>query len=244
MKTLSTHVFLTGYFLLRFLRLLLTFFVLIRFSYFFSYFNYCRYFSFHTYSPTSNYFYSITLPKGFTFLEVMIAFFILAAGTLGAAAMQITAQKSTFNAMQRTVATLYAQSIIGKIKSNSSAPDILAAYEGVFNSEQTLALPSKRCDQVSSNCDAEDRVLSDLYEWNQLLKGAHVQLNGKNVGGLIGAKACIVHHNYQLTVHIVWNSREITGNSSIESTITMLPNSCDVSASLQSSQVVVSTFVY
>ena len=53
-----------------------------------------------------------------TFIEVLIALVILIMGILGAVAMQATAKKGSFDAMQRSVASALAQDIIERMRGN------------------------------------------------------------------------------------------------------------------------------
>ncbi len=212
----------------------------------------CRYFvkyycsSFYCKQATPNIvknLYTSPCHHGFTFLEVLIALFILATGILGAVGIQITAQKGSFNAVQRTIATLYAQDIIAKMKSNSPELIILEKYEGVYDSN-TLIIPAKRCNQVGNLCTAEERVANDLYELNKRLIGADVTRKNENVGGLIKGKACILHSNNKVTVHIVWRHQNITTNSSVAGSVENLKANCEIKNSSIYSQVVVTAFVY
>ena len=58
--------------------------------------------------------------KGMTFIEVLVALLILVTGILGAVAMQATAKKGSFDAMQRSVASALAQDILERMRSNDS----------------------------------------------------------------------------------------------------------------------------
>ena len=55
-----------------------------------------------------------------TFIEVLIALVILIMGILGAVAMQATAKKGSFDAMQRSVASALAQDIIERMRGNDA----------------------------------------------------------------------------------------------------------------------------
>ena len=58
--------------------------------------------------------------KGMTFIEVLIALVIMVTGILGAVAMQATAKKGSFDAMQRSLASSLAQDIIERMRSNNA----------------------------------------------------------------------------------------------------------------------------
>lgn len=178
---------------------------------------------------------------GLTFIEVLISFVILSTGILGAVAMQASAQKGSFDAMQRSIASMYAQNIIERIRSNDSSSDIIERYEGTYGVTSSLTVPSKLCNGVASLCSAEEMVISDLYEFEQLLQGADVTFGNLNAGGLVESNGCIEHTSNAVTVVISWQSRVSTVDSAAENS--SLENGCGIS-SAQRRQVVVNAFIY
>lgn len=68
--------------------------------------------------------------KGMTLIEVLVALVILVTGIFGAVAMQASAKKGSFDAMQRSVASALAQDIIERMRSNDSDVLILENYQG------------------------------------------------------------------------------------------------------------------
>ena len=81
---------------------------------------------------------------GMTFIEVLVALFILVSGILGAVAMQHTSKKGSFDAMQRSLATTLAQDIIERMRSNDANTTILNQYVGTYGNEERTA-PSPSC---------------------------------------------------------------------------------------------------
>ncbi|WP_448568706.1 type IV pilus modification protein PilV [Thalassotalea ganghwensis] len=150
---------------------------------------------------------TISRQKGMTFIEVLVALFLIVTGILGAVAMQATAKKSSFDAMQRSLASALAQDIIEKMRSNDARA--LANYAGNDFGESLNPLPD-RCNDVLDDCSAAQIATNDLYEWELALMGADV-LNGvNNVGGLVGGRACIVVTNVnQVNVTVSWQGREV-----------------------------------
>lgn len=178
---------------------------------------------------------------GLTFIEVLVSFVILSTGILGAVAMQASAQKGGFDAMQRSVAAMYAQNIIERMRSNDSDTAIIEIYEGTYGVSSDLTIPSKLCNDVASLCTPEEMAISDVYEWEQLLQGADVTFGDLNAGGLVGSDGCIEHTNNAVTVVISWESKASTtdsadANSSLES-------GCGIS-SAKRRQIVVNAFIY
>ncbi len=143
--------------------------------------------------------------QGMTFIEVLIGLFILVTGVLGAVAMQASAKKGSFDAMQRSVASALAQDIIDRMRSNdpTQLPNYVGSdYGATLNSE-----PSMRCNSTTSLCLPAEMVTNDLYEWELALMGADVKNGSNNAGGLVGATGCIGVANNAITVVISWEGR-------------------------------------
>lgn len=147
--------------------------------------------------------------RGLSFIEVLVAFVILTVGILGAVAMQASAQKASFDAMQRSIASALAQDIIERMRGNNSDLITLEAYEGVYgdNGEDN---PELGCDSVANLCTPDEMRQNDLYEWEQLLQGSYVTLDNKSVGGLVGARGCIQHADHAVEVIVSWQAKEST----------------------------------
>ena len=143
--------------------------------------------------------------NGFTFIEVLVAVFILSTGILGAVAMQASAKKASFDAMQRSVASALAQDIIERMRSNKAS--ILAGYAGTDYGETLNSVPNKRCNSLVSVCNATEMVINDQYEWEISLMGADVVNGEDHVAGLVDARGCISHNLNAVTVVISWQGR-------------------------------------
>ncbi len=148
----------------------------------------------------------MTKQSGLTFIEVLIALVILVTGLLGAVAMQMSAKKGSFDAMQRSVASALAQDILEKIRSNDADPNVLEIYQGTYG-EILNALPTSRCRTSTSTCTSAQMAENDLYEWEYALMGMDVSEQGISKGGLVDARACIEHSNNAVTVVISWQGR-------------------------------------
>ncbi|REL34765.1 type IV pilus modification protein PilV [Thalassotalea euphylliae] len=149
--------------------------------------------------------------RGMALIEVLVALFILATGILGAVAMQTTAKKGSFDAMQRSLASAMAQDIIERIRSNDVSEAILESYEGNYG-ENARPLPDNLCNNVASPCTAQQIATNDLYEWTNALQGANSKLSNNNTGGLIDARGCITHNAQLVTVVVSWAGRsEVKG---------------------------------
>jgi len=143
--------------------------------------------------------------RGMTFIEVLVALFILVTGILGAVAMQTTAKQSSFDAMQRSLASALAQDIIERMRNNSADALVLASYNGTYGATELSTLT--RCNVIADNCDAGQMVSNDLFEWSQALRGAEATIGGVNAGGLVNARGCIQAVNQVVNVTISWEGR-------------------------------------
>ena len=145
--------------------------------------------------------------KGMTFLEVLIALVIMVTGILGAVAMQGTAKQSSFDAMQRSLASSLAQDIISRIRAND--PNNLAAYVASDYGVTLNPAPAAevRCNSENALCTPAQLVTNDIYEWELALTGRDVNAGTNARGGLVGGRGCIFRNGNALTVVVSWQGR-------------------------------------
>lgn len=143
--------------------------------------------------------------RGMTFIEVLVAFVIIVTGILGSVAMQATAKKASFDAMQRSLASSLAQDIIERMRNNDSAT--LAGYANLDYGVTLDGEPATRCDTFDALCTPAEMIINDVYEWELALMGADVLLDGSSAGGLIGGRACISTNANTVTIVVSWQGR-------------------------------------
>ncbi|TYK65193.1 type IV pilus modification protein PilV [Colwellia echini] len=142
--------------------------------------------------------------RGMTFLEVLIAVVILVTGILGAVALQAVAKKSSFDSMQRSLASSLAQDIVERMRGNSS--NNLALYQvgspfGAGNAAEQ---------DCSAACTPTQIASYDVYEWEQALIGTSTKsggVNGTDVGGLVNGVGCINVVGNRVTVVVSWQGK-------------------------------------
>ena len=150
---------------------------------------------------------------GMTFIEVLVALVLIVTGILGAVAMQATAKKGSFDAMQRSLASSLAQDIIERMRVND--PTALANYAGTDYGAALNAAPGNRCDDPAAVCTPAAMNTNDEYEWELALMGADALQGTTKVGGLTGARGCItVTNTNEVSVTISWQGRTKTTDSS------------------------------
>ncbi|MEW6991035.1 type IV pilus modification protein PilV [Colwelliaceae bacterium 6441] len=171
---------------------------------------------------------------GMTFIEVLVALFILVTGVLGAVAMQASVKKGSFDAMQRSLASALAQDIVDKMRSND--PLALAGYVRSDYGVALDAVPASRCRTVAAICTPAEMVINDRYEWEAALMGANVLQGASNAGGLVGARGCITSNLNSFTVVVSWQGR-------VETSDDPNANVCGIAGDKRR-QVIVEAFIY
>lgn len=128
---------------------------------------------------------------GFTLVEVMVAVFVLSVGMLGIAALQVTSKRTNFEAVQRSTATLLAQELLERMRTNS---DQLTVYTAA-GAGRTLTLATAdgvtATNCTTASCASNTLAMYDLYEFSEALRGA-TEVNGAiATGGLVTPTVCI-----------------------------------------------------
>jgi len=143
--------------------------------------------------------------KGMTFIEVLVALVIMVTGILGAVAMQATAKKGSFDAMQRSLASSLAQDIVERMRGNNRATLALYAANSPYGTGKIAAEPT--CNSAANLCTPAQMVTHDLFGWEQSLMGAGAVNGTNNVGGLIDGVGCITVNGNSVTIVVTWQGR-------------------------------------
>ncbi len=131
--------------------------------------------------------------SGFTLVEVLVTFVILAIGLLGIVSLQALAKTSQHQSIQRTRAVAMADGILERIRIN---PAGLTTYTGQtfpLGGSQISSEPAADC--IAAACTPVEMAAHDLWAWEQMLDGADVTVvNGgvtTSAARLIQPKGCI-----------------------------------------------------
>lgn len=146
--------------------------------------------------------------KGMTFIEVLVALFIMVTGILGAVAMQANAKKGSFDAMQRSLASSLAQDIVERMRGNNSSALASYAASSPYGTGKITSSPT--CNSLANLCTPTQMVTHDLYGWEQALMGADAVSATNNTGGLVGGIGCITVAGNAVTVAITWQGKAET----------------------------------
>ena len=148
---------------------------------------------------------NVAKQNGMTFIEVLIALVIMVTGILGAVAMQATAKKGSFDAMQRSLASSLAQDIVERMRGNDATALALYAANSPYGSGKVVSPPT--CNSSAALCTPTQMVTHDLYGWEQSLMGAGVTNGSNNVGGLVGGIGCLSVTGNSVTVAVTWQGK-------------------------------------
>ena len=118
---------------------------------------------------------------GFTLIEVLITFLVLAIGLLGLAGLQVNTLSNQFETYQRAQAVMLAEDMANRIR-----VDAIAARAGAYAEGTEYGhLAEADCTVITVSADRY------LCEWNNTLAGAGVEQSGQKLGSIIGARGCI-----------------------------------------------------
>ncbi len=118
---------------------------------------------------------------GFTLIEVLITFLVLAIGLLGLAGLQVNTLGNQFETYQRAQAVLLAEDMANRIRVDS-----IAARAGDYaDSDQYGLLAEADCTVIAAS------AARYLCEWNKALAGSSVEQSGQKLGSIIGARGCV-----------------------------------------------------
>ena len=94
-----------------------------------------------------------TRQSGIGMIEVLVTLFIVSVGFLNMAALQTTAKRSNFDAVQRTTAVMLAHDIVERMRAN---PGVLETYLTNGVGGATLNAPALDCGCLLYTSDAAD----------------------------------------------------------------------------------------
>ncbi|TVZ40120.1 type IV pilus assembly protein PilV [Alteromonadaceae bacterium 2753L.S.0a.02] len=99
--------------------------------------------------------------SGFSLIEILISFVVLAVGLLGVASMQKKGVESNHSAYLRTQAVSLASDMASRIRANE-------AGHQAGNYNQPVATETSSC--LSTGCTAAQLAGNDYFEWSQQLQ--------------------------------------------------------------------------
>ena len=139
--------------------------------------------------------------RGVGMIEVMVALLVFSTAMTGMLATQLAGKQSASEALQRSTATLLAQDMLERIRSN---PGQVQSYvsAGLGGAGNPLPIPERDCSQ--EDCSPGQLARYDLWHWESLLTGLTEALGSHRVGGLASPRACISHRAGTVTLSLNW----------------------------------------
>lgn len=154
--------------------------------------------------------------SGFTLIEVLVTFVILAVGVLGIVSLLSVSKTSEYEAVQRTRAVNMADGLLERIRNNPAG--VLSYVTGGANpppgQDRIDGEPSPNCE--TADCTPAQMAAHDLWVWEQLLDGSAVTVtdddgNTTPTAGLASPWGCVSFTPWgrftrggQLTVQVQW----------------------------------------
>jgi type IV pilus assembly protein PilV len=116
----------------------------------------------------------LTLLQGTTLIEVLVAAIILSVGMLGYAQLQLKTMKQSNDSLHNTLATIMAEDLIERVRSNKS--EALKGTSGNYHKpslEESVPSCTGRDTQgdydVSLTCTSAELALFDIDEWKETI---------------------------------------------------------------------------
>lgn len=131
---------------------------------------------------------------GSSMIEILVAVFVLAAGLLGLASLQIVSLKNINNAQFHTLATNYAYDMGERMRSNQEA-----VFAG--NYDNILSTVS---DPGCVICSVEQTAQLDGFHWNELIQ------SGVIAGGLPEGKGTVSKVGSVYNITVIWKEQQRT----------------------------------
>ena len=136
-------------------------------------------------------------------LEVLIATLVMTIGVLGAANLLVSSKQGNLEALQRTQAAQFADSLVERMRVNSLALDVFTNDGGGRTIVAVPATPTS----CTGGCTRDELALFDLDEVTQATFGQGELLAGAPIGGLTDPTICVLGPaggNGFYTVAIAW----------------------------------------
>lgn len=131
--------------------------------------------------------------RGVGMIEILIALLIVTIGFLGLAKAQLFNIRNVNNSSYRTLATIYAQDMAERIRSNQ-----LGASSGSYN-----AVAGNESNPGCTTCSTAQVAQRDAFEWNELIGG-----NVANGGLPAGSIGTVTGNGQTFTVTVSWPEQD------------------------------------
>ena len=131
------------------------------------------------------------LNSGFTLIEVLVTFLVIALGLLGLAALQVNTINSGFEAYQRALVTALVDDMAERLRMNPQA--VSSGAYAPFNPD-AVCISATATTDMAAKLTPGDRASHDQCQWADLIDGLAVKAvagDEKGIAAPIGATGCI-----------------------------------------------------
>ena len=128
---------------------------------------------------------------GFTLIEVLVTFLVIALGLLGLAALQVNTINNGFEAYQRALVTALVDDMAERLRMNPQA--VSSGAYSPFNPDADCISAMASAD-MAARLTPGDRASHDQCQWSDLIDGLAVKADANDEKGLaapMGAMGCI-----------------------------------------------------
>ena len=139
--------------------------------------------------------------SGLGMVEILIAGLVFAIGVLGLTSLQLKAKRTSYDALQRSLATSLARDIAARMRTNATA---LETYSAIAFLGNVTSSDEPQPDCKTTACTPTELANHDLWEWEKALEGASETSGETNTGGLTLPSGCIDNNAGQITITIAW----------------------------------------
>ena len=131
------------------------------------------------------------LDSGFTLIEVLVTFLVIALGLLGLAALQVNTINNAFEAYQRALVTALVDDMSDRLRMNPQA--VSSGAYSPFNPD-AVCISATTTTEMTATLTPGDRASHDQCQWSDLIDGLAVTAaagDEKGIAAPIGAMGCI-----------------------------------------------------
>jgi len=136
--------------------------------------------------------------RGFTLFEILIAVLVLSIGLLGVAGLQLFGVRYSQGAMLKAQATVAANDIIDRMRTNTQAA-INGSYDGTVGI--SIRLSAQTCATRVDGCSSADQAAQDRFEWDRL------------VDQLPSGRGTVARNANTFTVTLNWHEQSTTAET-------------------------------
>jgi len=131
-----------------------------------------------------------SLQKGISLIEVLVTTVVLSIGVLGVAGLGAFAKRTTFEAVQRSVATEMGYALLEEMRMNKNALGTYLAV-GTLGGGSLGGEPAPDCDAPGADCTSAEFAAHSLWLWERQIDSGMESVAGNETGGLLSPSACL-----------------------------------------------------